>query len=192
VPISLVVSDYRQGVNAGGQAYTDSNGDSWATDQAYSEGGWGYVEPSEIWQTDAAISGTDDDPLYQDARVNPYAYRFDGLPAGQYAVELLFADFLEGLGNEIYLPMVVAHQNSGWMMERLERASSKRVFDVLIEGDLVLPVHDIVFDVGYQAADDHTFFVYVGDGRLDIRLVPKTGFDPPIINALRVTQRPDR
>jgi hypothetical protein len=68
----------------------------------------------------------------------------------------------------------------------------KRPYDVIVENTLVLPAHDIVYDVGTFAADDHVFFVPVTDGRLDVRFVPRAGSKKPIINAIRVTHRPDR
>jgi hypothetical protein len=68
----------------------------------------------------------------------------------------------------------------------------ERLFDVIIESTVVLPAHDIRYEAGASAADDHTFFVEVTDARLDIRLAPRTGFANPVINALRVTHRTDR
>jgi hypothetical protein len=42
IPVSLLVPAYRQGVNAGGGAYTDvAEGDPWAADRAYAPGGYG-------------------------------------------------------------------------------------------------------------------------------------------------------
>ena len=54
-----------------------------------------------------------------------------------------------------------------------------------------MPAHDIALEVGSFAADDHSFFVQVTDGTLDVRLIRRAGFDRPIVNALRVTSRPN-
>ena len=167
IPVSLLVSDYRQGANAGGREYVDVNGDTWSTDQAHRPGSWGYVQRSSTQRTWQPIDGTEDDPLYQRLRRDPYAYRFDNVPDGVYQVELRFAE--------------IRQQRVG-----------RRIFDVIVENDLVLPAYDIAYEVGSFTADDHSFYVMVSDGRLDIRLVPRRGYQQPIINALRVTQRPDR
>jgi hypothetical protein len=166
IPVSLVVTDYQQAVDAGGRAaYVDREGNPWAADRAYNTGSWGYVQSSRTYTTAHAISGTTDPALYQSVRVDPYAYRFDALPNGVYQVELRFAQLRE-------------------------QSAASRYFDVVIEGQTLLPALDIAYEVGSYAADDHAFFVEVTDGDLDIRFIPRDG--QPVIAALRVTRRPDR
>jgi len=167
VPVSLIVPAYRVGANAGGGNYVDTHGDTWLPDQAFQAGSWGYLGASTVVTTNRAISGTDDDPLYQNLRRSMFAYRFDGLAPGVYQVELRFAE-----------------------LRRIR--PNTRLFDVILENTLVLPAHDIALEVGSFAADDHSFFVQVTDGTLDVRLIQRAGFDRPIINALRVTSRPDQ
>ncbi len=114
------------------------------------------------------ISGTDDDTLYQTARRDTVVeYRFDGLPAGVYQLELRFAEI----------------QN---------QAPGHRIFDVVAEGSLLLPAHDIAAEVGRLAADNHEFFMTVTDGQVALRMVTRRGFKEPLINAIRLTHRPDR
>jgi hypothetical protein len=93
---------------------------------------------------------------------------FDDVPNGIYQVELRFSELNRRM--------------------RLGR----RLFDVIIEDELVLPAHDITYEVGTLAADDNVFFVEVTDNRMDIRLIDRGTRYPPVINALRVTHRPDR
>jgi subtilisin family serine protease len=168
VPVSLIVSAYQQSVNAGGSSYADSLGDSWAADQKYKTGSWGYTDKSNTNSSKRAISGTTDPVLYQSQRVAPYAYRFDNVPNGIYQVDFKFAELEPKMKN------------------------GKRLFDVIVENTLVLPAHDITYDVGTLAADNHTFFVEVVDGRMDVRFIARAGSESPVINALRITQRPDR
>ncbi|MGH2657205.1 MAG: carboxypeptidase regulatory-like domain-containing protein [Actinomycetota bacterium] len=170
VPVKLIVPAYYQAANAGdGPGYVDGLGDTWGPDQAYSAGSWGYVDTkARAASTRRPIAGTEDDPLYQTQRVDPLEYRFDGLPEGVYQVDLRFAD-ISGPGNP-----------------------NTRLHDVIIEGDTVLPAHDIAAEVGAYAADDHTFFVPVTDGQLNVRLAARRGYLPPVINAMRVAERPDR
>lgn len=167
VPVSVVVSAYQQAVNAGGKAYTDGMGDPWATDQAYTAGAWGFVQKSSTLSAKKTIANTSDQALYQSERIDPYAYRYDNVPNGTYQIEIRSAE-LEAM------------------------KLGKRLYDVIVENTTVLPAHDIVYDVGTFAADDHTFFVQVLDGRMDVRFVPRAGSNKPIVNALRITHRPDR
>ena len=168
VPVSLIVPAYRQGVNAGGGAYTDvAEGDPWAADQAHSAGSWGYITRGVTSRSSRPIAGTLDDPLYQDLRRGMSEYRFDGVPNGAYQVELKFAE----LSN---------------------RRPGQHIYDVLIEGDVVLFAHDVSAEVGTYTADSHSFFVPVTDGSLNVRFVTRRGFGEPEISALRATHRPDR
>jgi subtilisin family serine protease len=167
VPVHLVVPAYQQAVNNGGGAYTDGNGDTWAADRAYTAGSWGYINASKTATTSSPIAGTADDALYQNARRGLVEYRFDGLTAGTYEVALDFAE-IQG------------------------KARDKRIFDVIVEGALVLPAHDIAAEVGGLAADNHTFYVTVNDGQLSVRFVTRSGFGVPLINAMRITHRPDK
>jgi subtilisin family serine protease len=168
VPVRLIVPAYYQGVNAGNGPYTDLAGDSWSADQQHAAGSWGYMNAqARVASTRRPISGTEDDGLYQSARVDPTEYRFDGLPAGVYEVDLRFAEIAGG-------------------------RPGGRLHDVIIEGTLVLPAHDIAGEVGTFAADDHVFFMPVTDGQLNIRLVRRLGQQPPLINGIQVVHRPDR
>lgn len=167
VPVSVVVTDYLQAVNSGGDAYTDASGDTWVKDKAHSNNSWGYMQRGKVNKTNQPISGTSEQPLYQSQRQDPYGYRFDNVPNGVYQVEFRFAE-----------------------LERVRLG--QRLFDAIIEDTVVLPAHDIQYEVGRYAAEARTFFVEVTDGRLDVRLLPRSGSKPAVINALRVIHRVDR
>lgn len=113
-----------------------------------------------------AIAVTDEEPLYQTLRQDPGDYRFDGLPPGMYAVELRFA-------------------------ETQGKRPGQRLFDVIAETTALLTAVDIAYEVGGYAAWDHTAYLRVTDGQLNLRFVPRRGFGQPIVNAIRVTHRPD-
>ena len=167
VPVSLIVTDYQRAINAGGAAYTDSQGEPWVADQPYVTGGWGYYQKGNTASTNRAITGTSDPALYRSQRIDPYAYRFDSVPNGIYEVDLRLAE-----------------------ITNLKK--KRRVFDVVIEDTLVLPAHDIDYEVGTFAADDNVFFVEVLDEQLDVRFIERAGFEKPAVNAVRVTRRADR
>jgi hypothetical protein len=169
VPVTLVVPGYRKGVDAGGTgAFTDGNADAWVPDQLYAPGGFGAVGPGFIESTNRAISGTDDDQLFKSQRSGMASYRYDNLPAGKYTVELDFAEL------------------------RPNFTAGKRVFDVSINGTVVLPGYDVTAAVGTLAADRKTFTVTVAQGgSIDVSFGTRKGKQPPIINSVRVTHRPD-
>jgi subtilisin family serine protease len=167
IPVSLIVPAYYRAVNSGGNAYTDLAGDNWAADRAFAVGSYGYVGQSSTQSTNRAIANTLDDPLYKNLRQRMLEYRFDGLPNGVYEVDLRFAE--------------VSNTRPG-----------RHIFDVLVEGNLVLPAFDIAAEVGSFAADDKVFYVVVTDGQLNIRFITRTGLGVPIINGIQVVHRPDR
>ncbi len=168
IPVTLVVPAYRQGVNAGGGAFTDTAGDPWAADKAYSAGSFGYLSAGKVVTVKKDIAGTNDDALYQDQRERTSGYRFDNLPAGTYLVDLAFAELRNGL------------------------TPGTRVFDVSVNGTVVLPGYDPAAAVGTLTADHRTFTVTVAaGGSIIVSLAERTGKQPPIINAVRVTHRPD-
>jgi Malectin domain len=84
--------------------------------------------------------------MYQTERYGNFSYKFD-VPDGLYDVTLYFA--------EIY-----------W------RELGRRLFDVLIEGDLVLDNYDIFAIAGHDAAIALVFpEVWVEDGQLNIDFI---------------------
>jgi hypothetical protein len=151
-------------VNAGGNAYVDPvTGDLYASDRAFSTGGFGYIGGSSR-STNAGIDGTDRDPLYQDLRQGMSAYRF-AVPNGVYRVDLAFAELL------------------------LQKAGG-RVFSVGLEGASVITNLDVFAAAGgRRVAYDRSFVVEVSDGILDISFVAQRG-DQPIVNGILVTELP--
>jgi len=166
VPVRLIVPAYQTAVNAGDGAYTAVSGDTWSADQAYSSGSWGYIGQSNTDLAKKNIGGTTDPTLYRTDRRGSIEYRFDGLPNGVYQLELKFAE--------------LQNQKPG-----------QRLFDVIAESTLLLPALDISAEVGKFFADDKSFFLPVTDGQLNLRFVLRQGSKEPIINAIRVTHRPD-
>jgi hypothetical protein len=168
-PVKLVVPGFQQAIDAGANGgHVDAQGDTWSKDFKFVAGeGCGWMGTSAVKTTNRAITGTDDPSRYQNARENMFEYRCDGLANGTYTVELNFAE-ITGLG------------------------PNKRIFDVMIEGVEVVPNLDIALeaDGGYRALN-RTFTVRVTDGVLNIRFVQHSGFNKTLVNALRVTHRPD-
>lgn len=144
-------------VNAGGGAYVDSAGRSWAADTGFNVGG--------VFSTTTGIVGTLDDTLYQSERYGretgpELQYAFT-LPNGNYTVRLHFAEIYAGTS-----------------------AAGARVFDVFLENQLVLDNFDIFAAVGGNAALVRSFPVNVSDGQLNIGFVH--GIQNPKIAAIEV------
>jgi Malectin domain/Carboxypeptidase regulatory-like domain/Viral BACON domain len=169
VPVRLIVPAYQQAFNSGGGAYTSVSGDPWSADRAYTPAnGSGYVQsPPRTASTRSAIGGTLDDPLYQDARISAMSYRFTGLPPGVYQVELNFAE--------------IQNKNPGM-----------RVFDVTVNGVPYVTGLDISSRVGKNYALDMSQFVTPVGGEINVQFITRRSFGEPILNAVRVTHRPDQ
>ncbi|MFK7846425.1 MAG: malectin domain-containing carbohydrate-binding protein, partial [Rhodothermales bacterium] len=64
-----------------------------------------------------------------------------------------------------------------------------RVFDVVIEGNLVLDDYDIFADAGFQVATEKTFEVFVRDDVINILFVHEVG--DPILSAIEIASSGD-
>jgi len=168
-PVKLVVPAFQQAIDAGANgSHVDPLGDTWTQDVKFVAGeGCGWLGTSSVLATNRAIAGTDDPARFANGRQGMYEYRCDGLANGAYAVELDFAE-IAGL------------------------KPNKRIFDVMLEGTEVIPNLDIALEAGGAfTALNRTFVVTVTDGVLNIRFIAHSGFNRPLVNALRVTHRPD-
>ena len=156
---------YEVRVNCGGAAYTDHQGKVWAADQAYTLGGWGYVD-GYLGSTTSAIGNTEDDPLYKKSRfwisLGGPGYRFT-TPNGRYEVTLKFA-------------------------ELDQTRAGQRVFDVQLEGTTVLSGFDIYNIAGRYQAVDRPFEVNVTDGVLNLDFVKVKGYQ--MVSAIQVRTAP--
>ncbi|MCK2219253.1 S8 family serine peptidase [Actinomadura sp. ATCC 31491] len=167
VKVTVVVPKLQVAIDAGGtRAATDAAGDSWTPDRKYAQGSYGWVGTvNRTASTSRTIAGTDDQALFRTAREGMLEYRFDGVPAGTYTVELDFAE--------------VRNTQMG-----------KRVFDVLVEGQLAIPALDLALEAGTYTAVARQYTVRVSDGQLNVRFAVRQG--SPVVNAIRISERPDR
>jgi N-acetylneuraminic acid mutarotase len=125
-------------VNAGGGAYTDTSGNTWSADTAFSGGG--------TYSTTSTIAGTTDPTLYQTERTaqnsGSFTYTF-AVPNGIYMLTLKFA--------EIY-----------WT------TSGNRIFNVSLNGQQLLTNFDILTQTAPKTALDKTFVVNVKTGSIGL------------------------
>lgn len=152
-------------INAGGSDFTDSNGDLFVADKAFTPGDFGYVKGGFTSFT-GDVTGTTDDPLYlsvRGRRTGPFRYLFDNLPAGDYDVTLYFT-------------------------EPFFTTAGQRVFDVRMETSIVLDDFDIVAaSGGKMVAHTETVPITVNDGRLNVDFFPVTS-TYAIVSAISVVQ----
>ena len=144
-------------INAGGGDYVDGSGNLWSADFGYNTGIQG--------STSDPISGTTNDPLYKTERWDPSTspdlhYSFN-VPDGNYTVNLYFADIYGGTAGV-----------------------GLRVFDVVIEDELVLDDLDIYREVGHDAALVESFSVAVTDGQINIEFLHE--IEDPKISAIEI------
>lgn len=124
-------------VNAGGTAYDGAHNISYMADT--------YSTDGKTSSSTNAISGTDDDAVYQSDRYESSVNYAFSVPNGTYYVTFKFA--------EVYFT-----------------SAGERVFDVSMEGTEVISNLDIFAKVGQNAAYDETHNVDVSDGTLNINL----------------------
>ncbi|HKB19782.1 MAG TPA: carboxypeptidase regulatory-like domain-containing protein [Gaiellaceae bacterium] len=163
VPVRLVVPAL--GLNSGGGAYMSPGGEPWLADRVYTAANQaGYVQsPKKTASTRSAIGGTDEDPLYQDARISPMVYRITGLPDAVYKLELKFAEI----------------QN---------KSPGQRQFDVIVNGNPYLIAFDISALVGRDFALDRTSLVHPVNGEITVQLAKRQAQGEPLLSAIRVGQ----
>ncbi|WP_326822238.1 S8 family serine peptidase [Streptosporangium sp. NBC_01756] len=167
ITVTVVVPKLQVAVEVGGtKDVVDAVGDRWSADRKYGTGGYGYVGSGTKTSTASkTIKGTTEQTLFKSARESMLEYRFDQVPNGTYTVELGFAD-------------------------TRNTAAGKRVFDVLVEGELAIPALDLALESGTYTAVTRQYTVKVTDGQLNLRFAKR--FGDPIVNAIRVSERPDK
>ena len=149
-------------VNVGSNAeFIDESQTVWLADQPYSTGDFGYIGDStpagEGSQNDRDVLNTAADPLFQTMRENLSAYRFD-VPKGSYEVELKFVE------------------------TKFEKPG-ERVFNVKLNGSIMLEKLDLAQEIGFQQAFTRRFQINTVSG-IVIDFTAIKG--KPILSAVRI------
>ncbi|GII84747.1 hypothetical protein Ssi03_27370 [Sphaerisporangium siamense] len=167
VAVNVVVPKHQVAIDAGGgKDVADAAGDRWTADRKYTAGGSGYVGSGTKTSTsNRPIAGTGEQELFRRAREGVLEYRFDRVPNGTYTVELDFAEIKD-------------------------TRPGRRVFDVIVEGQLAIPALDLALEVGSYTATTRQYTVKVTDGQLNVRFAERSG--DTIVNAIRISERPDK
>ncbi|MDD2797378.1 MAG: glycoside hydrolase family 2 TIM barrel-domain containing protein [Bacteroidales bacterium] len=144
---------------------------TWLADQPYVKGSFGYVG-GEMYRSKPWVSGFIDQiwgtrnvPLFQTIRVGSTGYRFD-VPNGDYEVELSFTE--PKLENQKILPL-------------------ENVFDVIVNGELVLPSFNISENGGQLFAITKKIMTKVSANN-GINIELKTQKGKSLISAIKVVK----
>lgn len=147
-------AEYLYRINCGGEEYADVHGQKWQADAHWSSWAQEYdnLDPryASVDRTYDPIVGTKDDLLLQTYRYGrqKLKYRFD-VPNGRYQVELYFIEPWYGTGGGLNC--------TGW-----------RLFDVALNGQVVLDDLDIWKQAGHDRALKKVIPVPVDDGVIEI------------------------
>ncbi|CAL0331557.1 unnamed protein product [Lupinus luteus] len=118
-PDKAADGEYFMFVNAGGEAFNDTDGRLTFLSDTFFDGG-------NVFRTDEQIMGAGDYLfLYQSARLGTFCYRFDNIPPGNYVIDLHFVEIINTNGPK-----------------------GMRVFNVYIQEEKVLSELDIFAVVG--------------------------------------------
>lgn len=154
-------------LNCGGGEYVGADGTVWGADRLYA---WcpAYDRTSE---GGVAVSGTDDDDLFRACRLfyndtDEASYEIP-LPNGRYLVRLHFAE-----------------------IEDASQAVGARVFDIVLEGETVLPRFDVFAQAGASNVLTKEFAIDVTDGWFDLLLTDVDDFG--FVSALEIVAESGR
>ncbi|HEY5039259.1 MAG TPA: malectin domain-containing carbohydrate-binding protein, partial [bacterium] len=135
-----------------------------------SQGVWAADENysgGSVTSTGASIIGATDQTLYQSARTGSQVNYAFNVPPGNYQVTLKFAETV------YFYPLT-------------------RVFNILINGQIVLGNFDIFADVGGNTADDRMFDNISPNalGQIQIQLAPDGNLTGPSLCAIQIITQP--
>ena len=155
VDLILEKSEQPLAINCGGSDYTDNADHGWLFD-------FGSIGGQNT-STNVEIKNTDDDRLYQYARIGMSKYQFAVQKNGFYKIILHFAE--------------IQHD-----------AANKRIFDVMIEDSLVLHNFDIHAEHGSHFAVIRSAEIEIKDRQIDITFIKNV--DEPCIAGIEIHQIP--
>lgn len=173
---------YLYRVHCGGPDYTDKQGNLWMADvHKNNPQTWGSLSWTDDFpglpaffaseqRTFDPIKSTNDPALFQTYRfgINKLKYQFP-LPDGDYKVELYFTEPWYGIGGGM--------DCTGW-----------RVFNVAVNGKIVLKDLDIWKEAGVDNALKKTINVHVTGGQLEISF-PHVAAGEAIISAIAISTK---
>jgi hypothetical protein len=162
---------YLYRINCGGSDYQDVHGNLWQADKFWTSWAAEYsnLDPryGSVGHSFEPIAGTLDDQLFQTYRYGRQKLKYRlPVPNGRYTVELYFMEPWYGAGGGL--------DCTGW-----------RLFDVALNGQVVLHNFDIWKEVGFARALKKSFPVTVQDGAIEITF-PQVASYQAVLSAIAV------
>ncbi len=171
--------NYLYRVNCGGPDYKDKDGNTWMADRHRTDDKtWGSKSWTDDFpgmpvffasqrRTNDPIKGSYDWPLFQTFRYgrDKLTYEFP-VPDGEYLVELYFSEPWFGTGGGM--------DCSGW-----------RLFDVAVNGKILVKDLDLWKEAGHDAALKRSFKVKVSGGQLIVSF-PRVASGQAVISAIAI------
>ena len=166
---------YLYRINCGGDAYTDEYGQHWLTDDSTFSRSWAarfkelnpYLASQRV--THDPIRGVRDWEVFQYFRFGRHelSYRFQ-VPDGKYRIELFFVEPWHGTGGS----------------DKTD-CEGLRIFDVAVNGNVVLNDLDIWAEAGHDQAVKKTVYADVKDGQIVISF-PEVKAGQAVISAIAI------
>jgi len=160
----------------------------WIADQAYKKGQFGFTGGKPYvgknarlpYGSDRDIKNTGDDPVYQTQQVGIKNYKIDA-PKGSYELTLHFAELVTDEKKEALAYNLSDSRNGN------DEKAQERVFDVLVNGKVVLKDFNVAKKYGYLTAGYEKLKVWVNDNNgLNIEFKPIKG--EPVLNAIQLSK----
>lgn len=158
---------------------------SWIPEKKYEKGSWGYIggEPfrrktsfGTMLGSDIDVWGTDMNPIFQTQRRNIEAFKAD-VPDGEYTIYLYWAELDSDTKKEALAYNLGA--------DALQGNVEERIFDISINGNMVLNSFNIVREYGRARAVIKKFVVIAKDGNgLTLNFHKQKG--EPVLNAIKI------
>jgi len=171
-------NDLQIAVNTGSNCfYTDDQAKIiYQPDQPFRKGSWGYVgEHSNVTGMQLEVNATDNGPLFQTARENMAAYKFD-VPDGTYTVDLYFCEPICSAPKSLYI-----------LDSKDINASANRVFNVSLNGQKTISDFNLAKSCGALMSVIKTYTVSVVNGR-GINIEFETVIGKPIISGIKINR----
>ncbi|MFB6320548.1 glycoside hydrolase family 2 TIM barrel-domain containing protein [Saccharicrinis sp. FJH54] len=158
----------------------------WIPSKKYVKGSWGSIggktyEPDygKSYGSDWAISGTENDPIYQTQITNVEEFKAD-VPAGEYEITLLFAELTSSEDRK-----AMAYEID--MDDKKDENAGQRIFNVYVNDMLVLENLNLAEQYGTATAVDFKMPVMVQKEGITVRFDPVKG--QAVLNAIEIRRK---
>ncbi|MPQ47444.1 hypothetical protein GCQ56_10555 [Marinifilum sp. N1E240] len=167
--LNISLGDHRQFISR------EPAGECYVPEKKYTLGSWGYIGGEAIIKnglpsvgTALNIFHTQDDPVYQSHREGIKEFRFD-VQDGRFEVSLLFMEPNTRLKRQPLVYELIKGTSN-------KNTNEKRVFNLLVNGQIVLKDFNILENAGARSAIEKKIVVHVKDNKgITVKFAPIEG-----------------